>query len=655
MTTIDDDYHLRPDEAQALTEEAYGIAITTLQKHGNQLHDNHKAALKALLGSMTAMATGDLQGRWAFGLQTGIGKTTCTISWLAALAKLGFAGRVTVAVASNEAEALCEIVDALKELKVDLGLVGLLHRVPTARYPATPAAIDRPILLLCHTRVKTKFLEQFKCNGIMRDVLIYDESLVTSSSSICSASMLQTVAGSAALQCKRNDAYRAENGALSQWLDEVENAVAQELTTLKAQQVAQSVIHFPRRPQETLDAFALVPLAKKNETVQGLIRMAQTPVKVSNFADKGILTYQVSVPSELSNIIILDASNPIRDLVKHDESVRDAEQELPAFKQLGFPLISLKCYDGSVIYRMNAHGGKTSMVKSFKAAHRKQYSVCTDVVDVLKEIPEEENTLLVVFKPSYEKTGPENFVKVLEETINDAGLKDTLNGLVKMHNMHNRESQDGPKRKHPRVSITTWGLHKGTNKYSHCQNIILVGIVHRDLLDIQGTMHGQQRDIQTEVSRKQLLDLQLSEVAHDAFQAIGRAQCRTVIDGVALPVKVWLIHYSTNLQTKLESVLPGAVWKKWETRYVEVTKDKEPGTIQTAALALSRYLAGCYERGILEVPTTSVRPDVSECRTVTPLVFSRVVTAALEINKMWMRLGKGRASKLVHTSTLFPE
>ncbi len=637
----EDEYRLTAEEAQALTETAYTITITTLERFGNQLHANHKAALNALLGAMTDMATGNLQGRYAFGIQTGLGKTTCTISWLAALAKLELAGRVTVAVASNEAEALCEIIDALKELGVDMGVVGLLHRVATARYPATPAAIDRPILLLCHARVKTKFLEQFKCRGVMRDVLIYDESLITSSSSICSTSMLQTVAGSAALQCKRNAIYRAENGALSQWLDEVEESVADELVKLKACNATQSVIHFPHRPPEMLGAFALVALAKKNETIQGLIRMAQSPVKVSNFADKGILTYQISVPADLSNIIVLDASNPIRDLVKYDASVKDAECDLPAFKQLGFPLASLKRYDGSVVYRMNAHGGKTSMVKSFKAAHRKQYSVCTEVVDVLKEIPSDESTLLVVFKPSYEKTGPENFVKVLEETINDSGL-------VNMVNRESKETAHG----HPRVSITTWGLHKGTNKHSHCQNIILVGIVHRDLLDIQGTMHGQQRDIQTVVSRQQLLDLQLSEVAHDAFQAIGRAQCRTVINGVALPVKVWLIHYSTNLQAKLETVLPGAAWKKWETRYIEVATSKEPGIIQGTALVVGRYLDRLQERGTVEISSRAVRRDVLECKTLTPLAFNRVVSRALEINRKWIRSG----GRLVHAySAYFPD
>ena len=217
---------------------------------------------------------------------------------------------------------------------------------------------------------------------------------------------------------------------------------------------------------------------------------------------------------------------------------------------------------------------------------------------------------------------------MLEETISDSGV-------VEMVNRESKETANG----HPRVRITTWGLHKGTNKHSHCQNVILVGIVHRDLLDIQGTMHGQQRDIQTAVSRQQLLDLQLSEVAHDAFQAIGRAQCRTVIDGVALPVKVWLIHYSKNLQIKLENVLPGAVWKKWETRYVEVATSKEPGIIQGAALAVSRHLTGCHERGTLAVSSRSVRNQVDVRKDLPPRTFTAVIDQALVRSPAWRRVG----------------
>ena len=48
---LDDDNHLTPTEAATLTETAYGIAIATLEKHKNQLHANHKAALKALIGA----------------------------------------------------------------------------------------------------------------------------------------------------------------------------------------------------------------------------------------------------------------------------------------------------------------------------------------------------------------------------------------------------------------------------------------------------------------------------------------------------------------------------------------------------------------------------------------------------------------------------
>jgi hypothetical protein len=129
--------------------------------------------------------------------------------------------------------------------------------------------------------------------------------------------------------------------------------------------------------------------------------MAPNPVKVSNFADKGVLSYQVSVPRELKNIVILDASNPIRDLVRFDRTVMDAEENLPRLKTLGVPLSSLKRYDGTTIYRMRASGGKASMRDSFKKTHAKQRQITQEVVEVLKQIPKDQTTLLIAFKPVF--------------------------------------------------------------------------------------------------------------------------------------------------------------------------------------------------------------------------------------------------------------
>lgn len=175
-------------------------------------------------------------------------------------------------------------------------------------------------------------------------------------------------------------------------------------------------------------------------------------MKLSNFANKGVVGYQVTVPTELRNIIILDASHPIRDLVRDDTSVLDAEEHLPSVKTLGFSLSSLKRYDGTVVYQMSAGGGKESMTKSFKQKYGHQRRICKEVIEVLGKIPEDESTLVIAFKPAYDHSGPVNFVKTLEEDI-------TASGVVTMKNQDSMEVVESTQK--PRVSITTWDFIEG--------------------------------------------------------------------------------------------------------------------------------------------------------------------------------------------------
>ena len=233
------------DTATLLTETAFSIAMQLLKDTGNQPHENQRKALFAILDAMTCMAQGNLRGRWAFGLQTGLGKTTCAMAWVTALARLGLSGEVSVVIAAQDVESLCETFDALEKLGVNKDHVGLLHRKASARYPATANAIDRPILLLCHARVKDKFLDQFKYRGEMRDLLIYDESLITTTSSTCAASTLFAIAGAVANLCKRDEDYNSKFGELSVWLAEVEEAVSNELKRLKDISSTQSVLLLP--------------------------------------------------------------------------------------------------------------------------------------------------------------------------------------------------------------------------------------------------------------------------------------------------------------------------------------------------------------------------------------------------------------------------
>lgn len=90
-----------------LTRAANGRLILALQNFGNTRNIDHKKCLFALNDSMTSMAEGSLQGRWAFGLPTGTGKTRAIVEWITAVceAKLPY----SVAVAASRIEALCTL------------------------------------------------------------------------------------------------------------------------------------------------------------------------------------------------------------------------------------------------------------------------------------------------------------------------------------------------------------------------------------------------------------------------------------------------------------------------------------------------------------------------------------------------------------------
>ncbi|MDH5644003.1 MAG: hypothetical protein OEY63_07350, partial [Gemmatimonadota bacterium] len=178
---------LTDTEAHRLTDRAFSILIGWLERHNNQPNDLQKQALFAILDAMTNMARGTLTGRWAFGLQTGFGKSSCVLAWITALSELGH-HHISVAVASEEVESLCDMWESLLKMGVSESQLGLLHRKSTARVAPTPDYKAKPILLICHARVRNHYLDQFNSfEGQPRDLLIYDESLVTSYATACAS------------------------------------------------------------------------------------------------------------------------------------------------------------------------------------------------------------------------------------------------------------------------------------------------------------------------------------------------------------------------------------------------------------------------------------------------------------------------------------
>ncbi len=200
-------------EASALTERAFELLTKRLEQFGNILSAPHKKALHGIVEAFSQMTQGELQGRWAVGLAAGLGKSTSVVCWLAALLQHGLQNRVSVAVAAEEVEALCDLWKSLESMGVDMSHVGIKHSKAGARVPSTPDYDQKPILFICHARVRDKYLQQFNTyKGQPRQLLIWDESLIATYSQSCETNILTSIIGSMERLIRRDvDLRHADN------------------------------------------------------------------------------------------------------------------------------------------------------------------------------------------------------------------------------------------------------------------------------------------------------------------------------------------------------------------------------------------------------------------------------------------------------------
>ena len=175
-----------------------------------------------------------------------------------------------------------------------------------------------------------------------------------------------------------------------------------------------------------------------------------------------IVSYQIVVPEALNNILVLDASFPIRKLCHFDTTIKSAET-LPGLKREGVPAFhTLKRFDNVELFRLKSYGGRFSMEKRFK-----DRQMAKEVVQVLKTIPADEAVLLYVYKMN--QPGSIDYKKILLAEISKAGIDADA-------------EIDGK----PRIVVSTWGNETSLNCYAYRQHVFLVGILHRDDTEIMG-------------------------------------------------------------------------------------------------------------------------------------------------------------------------
>lgn len=182
-----------------LTMEASKDAIEMLQDYGNVTTGKQCTLIGNLISHYSKMAEGTLQGRIAFPLSTGLGKTTLILAFLHRSFKERMLGQhFKMAVATPKVEEACTIFKELRKLGIPENFISLVHSYDydsnakldadgclPAKHASVPKTLtatgkddySRPILIVTHNNIKgghnlEKILED-------RAFTIWDESFVS--------------------------------------------------------------------------------------------------------------------------------------------------------------------------------------------------------------------------------------------------------------------------------------------------------------------------------------------------------------------------------------------------------------------------------------------------------------------------------------------
>jgi len=566
-------------------------------------------ALAAMNDAFTSMAEGRLQGRWAFPLATGTGKTSGITNWTAAVHAQGLP--YSLLVSASRIEALCSLKRTMVAAGIPEQKIGLIYAEPSkdTKY-SEPRTLDneqRQFLLCSHQLIRSRESNLDIYNnyqGQPRSLVIYDESLLVSDIEHFKVEhLLQSIGGwiERLWMLQQDSPERTLHAEILEWLHE-RRACIKEIV----------MVFDPATTNEIPPAFTLTDhqlshyehLFRKTDSVMAdFLMVSMFPLVMTKYNKAAVITYRVVIPEALQNMIVLDASYPIRTLEQKDLGLQNAET-LPVCVQHTIKFAELKTYERVTLYRMEKRGSRTAAVQD----NTRLRNLMKDTVEGIKGIPKGDGILVFIYKQK-DKRDPH---KVLTSALSEANL-DTRKDLY----------------------IQTWGNETSLNDYRHCKHVILVGILHRDLAELEAQLRGQTNDRTGRIELAQLKEICLSERAHCAYQALSRGACRNIDNGQAHAMTGYIVEFDPGLETELNKVMPGVTWKEWKPVFSDLAEHGK--ATRDIVTRLQGHLEGIPEGH--KIASQRLRTE-TDCKALDRKLWERAVDLFIQENPQWKRVDK---------------
>jgi len=604
-----------------IARPAYLRLKRLLSDYGNKPDEGQKKALKGLCKAFTDIARNHLKGRYAFPLPTGAGKTLSIICWVSQLYKSGVTDK-SVAICTSKVEELCQIKRQLVGEGIPSDAIGLIHsyiydedrdrdeELPPgyASLPSTKENQDKQILLVTHNRVRGNGnIDQYNSfRGKPRDLFIWDESLFIAESHAISIRKLEQAIGWFEPLLKDNP-FR---GCSLDYLKGSMSIINREVERQKKGEDP-SIIMF----HELLEG--LLPIYKEmlgnSKQVDGLKRFYDLSDREFRVIAEqgGLITYDKVIPDELENIIVLDASYNIRWLSQASVKHIDNDRAYPVYDTDAFKV----SYRNVTVKQLQYGSGRETVTNIQKERKREDRLISLELAEVVRRIPEEQGVIIFTFKTRLSDKA--DLTGILKKDFQGLGIDTTATINI-----------DGQQK--PRFVWLTWGQETAISHYSYCSNVIFAGVLHRSLLDLAGTVIGENDDFTRNLSAKNLNAYKKSEIGHVIYQGGARSCLRIIIDGVAKETNIWLIHNS-KICDLLNNVMPGAQWEVWEPKYLKKVRNVTKTEELTEDIISFLH---CFRGDLISVQKLKKQMGTSNASKRT---FTRALEKALETGIHWKK------------------
>lgn len=517
--------------AALISTMAHDTLLAMLQRHDNHVCASHSLALWQLLQGFTNQAMGIHEGRFAYGLACGSGKTLSVVAWVAAQYKLGL--NLSVAISAQQIKSLDELKDGLIAEGVPEPLIGIRHTMGLkSGYWQDTGDEDRPIMLGSHSRIqRSEEMPTFcRYKGEPRDLLIWDESLISSDttaivvhdavsalayfSDAVTRPLIKDIHERFVAKVREECGLQEAGGDPSIFTlindDELERALA-ELEGPK---------HGP---------LAWVNWRKAREALRQLACSMSVLQAGGGQSGLVLMSYRIVLDSALKNIAVLDASYVVSELCKADPTIRDATTAA---------MLEYKDYSNVLVKQTTAPSGRWQFDQRAESA-----LALEEAIKSICEIPMDESILIVTYLP---KDGVD-LAHHLTRKLRDFGI-------------------EADAKLQGRIRFTTWGKHTTDNSFSGFQHVVALGVVRQSSAAVAASMAGQRDDASYRMTAKRLGEVELSLLACNIMQAMSRGRCRKVdAQGKALPMTLHLITKELGIEALLKKAMRGLQWDMLST------------------------------------------------------------------------------------------